>query len=102
MTALSRPPGPLRVDPHAAPAERASSGDVEVRVRAIDEVQLLGQIRREFLEMPGLNLTLAQAQRLWGLDRLTCEHLCNRLIDEGFLQRTSRGEYVLRSVVRTS
>ena len=31
--------------------------------------ELLGRIRGEYLEMPGLKLTLAQAQRLWGLDQ---------------------------------
>jgi hypothetical protein len=30
---------------------------------------LLNRVRGEYAEMPGLTLTLAQAQRLWGLDR---------------------------------
>jgi hypothetical protein len=67
---------------------------IEVRVRAIDERRLMDRIRAEFIEMPGLDLTPAQAQRLWGLDQLTCEYLCNRLLEDGFLSRTSRGTYV--------
>jgi DNA-binding IclR family transcriptional regulator len=68
---------------------------VEVRVRPVDERRLLDRIRAEFLEMPGLDLTLAQAQRLWNLDRLTCEYLCGRLLESGFLDKTVRGSYVL-------
>jgi hypothetical protein len=30
------------------------------------------RIRAEYAEMPGLKLTAAQAQRLWGLDRQSC------------------------------
>src|SRR5947209_3850150 len=30
--------------------------------------ELVGRIRSEFLEMPGLRLTVTQASRLWGLD----------------------------------
>jgi hypothetical protein len=31
------------------------------------------RIRGEYIEMPGLRLTVTQAQRLWGLDRTACE-----------------------------
>src|ERR1043166_4634842 len=37
--------------------------------------RLVRQIRAEFLEMPGLCLTIEQAQRLWSLERPTCEAL---------------------------
>jgi len=79
----------------------SSTTRIDVRVRAIDERRLLDRIRAEFLEMPGLDLTLAQAQRLWGLDQLTCEHLCGRLLEDGFLCRTSRGTFVRRDAART-
>src|SRR4029078_1215783 len=36
-------------------------------------------IRAEFLEMPGLCLTIEQAQRLWSLDPATCEALLKSL-----------------------
>jgi hypothetical protein len=74
-------------------ARNATANRIEVRVRAVDERRLLDRIRAEFLEMPGLDITLPQAQRLWGLDRLTCEYLCDRLIEEGFLDRTRRGTF---------
>jgi len=34
---------------------------------------VLHRIRSEFLEMPGLRLTPAQAARLWGMERQTSE-----------------------------
>ena len=63
---------------------------------------LLGRIRAEYSEMPGLNLTPAQAQRLWGLDRESCEALLNDLLGSGFLARTRDGSFVRsdRSLVR--
>jgi hypothetical protein len=47
----------------------------------------------EFLEMPGLRLTRAQAQRLWGLDEPTCGRLLEFLVNAGFLWRTADGMY---------
>ena len=54
----------------------------------------LNLIRAEYKEIPGLNLTKAQIQRLWGLDPLTCDVLVDRLIADGFLRRTSANVYV--------
>ena len=51
-------------------------------------------IRGEYREMPGLALTLLEAQRLWGLDRDTCHSLLDELTREHFLRRTSRAQYV--------
>jgi hypothetical protein len=50
--------------------------------------QMPRRIQCEFLEMPGLRLTLAQAERLWNLDALVCESLLSSLIDVQFLGRT--------------
>jgi Fic family protein len=47
----------------------------------------------EYLEMPGLRLTCAQAQRLWGLDQQTCQTVLESLINDGFLQRRDDGLY---------
>ena len=55
---------------------------------------IIRRIRGEFLEMPGLSLTLTQAQRLWGLDRGSCDELLNALVDGGFLFRTHEGTFV--------
>jgi hypothetical protein len=40
------------------------------------------------MEMPGLQLNLRQAQRLWGLESMRCEAILNALVDAGFLTRT--------------
>ncbi len=58
--------------------------------------RLVRRIRAEFLEMPGLCLTIEQAQRLWCLEPRRCEALLNSLIDSRFLRRTDRGLFVLR------
>ena len=58
---------------------------------------MLCRIRGEYLEMPGLRLTPAQAQRLWTMDRPTCESLLNALVDAHFLARTRDGSFVLSS-----
>jgi hypothetical protein len=55
---------------------------------------LLVRAQREYLEMPGLKLTEAQARRLWGLDRDTCSTILATLIRRGFLRRSRTGAYV--------
>jgi len=55
--------------------------------------QILKRICGEFLEMPGLRLTLPQAQRLWGLDASTCTQLLQSLIDQQFLCRKHDGTF---------
>jgi hypothetical protein len=47
----------------------------------------LSRVMGEFLEMPGLRLTVPQAQRLFGLDRESSRILLDMLVDVGFLQR---------------
>ena len=56
-------------------------------------VDLMSLIRAEYLEMPGLTVTLAQAARLWNVDRRQCLDALEALTDEGFLRRT-RDMYV--------
>lgn len=55
---------------------------------------VLERIQGEYLEMPGLRLTTAQAQRLWGLDREVCETLLGALVDTRFLCRTRDGAFI--------
>jgi hypothetical protein len=59
--------------------------------------RLLTRIRGEFLEMPGLRLTSAQAARLWALDRGTSERILEGLTTSGFLFRSREGAYLLAS-----
>lgn len=58
----------------------------------IDEV--LQRIQGEYVEMPGLRLTLPQAQRLWGLERETCHALLGALVEAKFLVQTRDGAFV--------
>jgi hypothetical protein len=55
----------------------------------------LMRIRGEYLEMPGLQLTKRQMQRMWGLDELTCDMLVETLQRSRFLRSTSTGRYIL-------
>ena len=55
---------------------------------------VLQRIQGEYLEMPGLRLTTAQAQRLWGLDCDVCEPLLAALVEAKFLCRTRDGAFV--------
>ena len=61
-------------------------------VRATDDV--LRRVQGEFLEMPGLRLTEAQARRLWGLDAASCGALLGALVDAKFLFRTRDGAFM--------
>jgi hypothetical protein len=54
----------------------------QTKTRSID---LAGLVRAEYLEMPGLCLTLAQAARLWNADRDECLVVLDMLKREGFL-----------------
>lgn len=57
---------------------------------------LLQRVRGEYLEMPGLQLTRAQAARLWGLGPDLASALLTALVDADFLVRTSDGRYARR------
>lgn len=60
--------------------------------RAAEEV--LRRVRGEFLEMPGLRLTHAQARRLWGLDAKSCDALLGALVESNFLYKTRDGAFM--------
>lgn len=55
--------------------------------------ELLRRICGEYMEMPGLRVTEAQAQRLWGLDEHTCASLLAFLVELRFLYRTGDGRF---------
>jgi hypothetical protein len=59
---------------------------------------LVRRVRGEYVEMPGLSPTLAQAQRLFGLDETTCRAVLEGLVEAGILVRTTHGRYVLCSL----
>jgi hypothetical protein len=49
---------------------------------------LIMRIEGEFLETPGLMLTVADAQRRFGLDEITCEAVLDALVDSTVLFKT--------------
>jgi hypothetical protein len=51
-------------------------------------------IQAEYRELPGLKLTMTQAERLWALDEHTCEALLEALIAARFLRKTAADAYV--------
>lgn len=57
----------------------------------IDWAQL---VRAEYLEVPGLELTREQAQRLWGLERAACDALLASLVESRFLRCTRDHRYL--------
>ena len=61
---------------------------------------LLERVRSEFLEMPGLRLTLAQATRFLSLDRGMCSELLDALVHSRFLARTANGVYLRSDMER--
>jgi DNA-binding IclR family transcriptional regulator len=60
---------------------------------------LVMRARAEFLEMPGMCLTAAQAARLWGLSPARAEQLLSELVQIGFLVRHHGRRYRLPSSV---
>jgi hypothetical protein len=68
--------------------------------QALDDV--LRRVQGEYNEMPGLRLTTAQAQRLWGLDRAACDALLGALVDAKFLFRTRDGAFVRSDLSRAT
>ena len=58
------------------------------------------RVRGEYSEMPGLQLTCAQACRLWHMHVSTCEKLLEQLVQEGFLCKTDKGAYIAAPTIR--
>ena len=61
---------------------------------------LAARVRGEYGEMPGLQLTVTQACRLWQIDTLTCEMLLEQLVHEDFLCKTGKGTYATATTAR--
>ena len=59
--------------------------------RVAESTQL---VRGEYLEIPRLQLTRNQVQRLWALDDVTGDAVVKSLVDSRFLKRTSGDAYV--------
>lgn len=61
--------------------------------RSVDERVLRNRIMAEYLEMPGLSVTMLQGARLWNIDRAHCARILDGLLETGFLRRVG-GTYV--------
>jgi hypothetical protein len=55
---------------------------------------LITRIRGEYLEMPGLRLTRAEAARFWQVDQSTCDLILRALVDEGCLRCTPDRSFI--------
>jgi DNA-binding GntR family transcriptional regulator len=56
--------------------------------------QLFNRIRAEYLEMPGMRLTIQQVQRLCGVERTLCQAVLHALVEAKFLCVKPNGTYV--------
>ena len=70
------------------------------QLRAVGDVGLLRRVHGEYMEMPGLRLTLAQACRLWNEDPATSLDVLTQLVDDQFL-RVSGPHYVRAATGRS-
>jgi hypothetical protein len=57
----------------------------------VDYYAIVDRVRAEFLEMPGLRLTPAQAMRLWGVDAAMCNRIITQLVGMAFLKWAAGG-----------
>ena len=60
----------------------------------MQSLSIVERVRGEFIEMPGLQLTMAQAARLWGLDLTACRNVVDVLVESAFLRWTAGGKIV--------
>jgi hypothetical protein len=56
---------------------------------------LMLRVRGEFVEMPGLQLTMLQAARLFGVAADVARVVLDELCETAFLSRSNRGTYSL-------
>ena len=74
--------------------ERPSGGDrSQLRSDGGPEA-LIRRVRAEYLEMPGLCLSVQQACRLWQIEATHCTRILDGLVAERFLRRTATGAFI--------
>jgi hypothetical protein len=61
---------------------------------AVPTLDLERQLLREYIDLPGLSLTLPQVARLLSAETPTCRAVLNSLEDAGCLRCTADGKYV--------
>jgi hypothetical protein len=60
----------------------------------MEHQRLVHRVKNEFIEMPGLQLTLPQAARLWGLDHESSRRVIDSLVEVSFLRWTPQGTVI--------
>ena len=91
----TRTAGPLSVrteTPRVEAYQRGRAYSTERRNLASRQA-LLRRITVEYDEMPGLRLTAAQAQRLFGLREDVCTRVLHALVDVAILRQDVNGSY---------
>jgi hypothetical protein len=68
-------------------------GTAAERRNHVSREALLRRIRAEFDDMPGLTLTVNQASRLLGIDRLVCARILASLTGNGALRCNAQNLY---------
>ena len=71
----------------------AGSFQADTAVKEYQYRHALERIRADFLEMPGLQLTRQQVQRLSGVDSGLCSDVLEELVTSGLLYRSATGNY---------
>lgn len=51
-------------------------------------------VKAEYEELPDLQLTQPEVERLWGLDATTAEAVLSALVGAGVLRKTAAGAYI--------
>jgi hypothetical protein len=60
-----------------------------------EHIELRNRVCSEYLEMPGLKLSVPQACRLWNTDPVSSQDVLSELVEAAFLRR--RGDFYLRA-----
>ena len=55
--------------------------------------ELIARVRAEYLEMPGMRLTIQQMQRLFGIEQTPCQAVLDSLVEARFLCMKPGGSY---------
>lgn len=55
--------------------------------------EAMRRVRAEFVEMPGMQLTPAQAARLWHFEPEFCDAVLSALVDTKFLVKTRKDRF---------
>jgi predicted transcriptional regulator of viral defense system len=66
---------------------------MEDSMSAFVDQHLIQRLRAEYIEMPGMRLTIEQVRRLCGIDAHACKVVLESLVKAGFLYLLSDGSY---------